>query len=135
MSSEMEKMGQVFRTKREQMHLDIRECANSLSIRRNFLQAIEEGTIHESISGIYAVGFLKQYAQFLGIEMDALLKAFPGALTGREEQYDFSYGIGTLEMRGSLGGGIKWLPNLFWALAAGSIVVLAYYFAKAIGVL
>jgi len=135
MPTEMERIGALFRKKREEMKLNLKECENSTSIRAGFLQAIEEGKINDFISGVYAVGFIKQYAQFLGFELESLIKEFPKALIARNEGHEFSYGIGTLEMRGSLGGGIKWLPNLLWALGITSIIVLAYYFAKAIGVL
>ena len=135
MSTEMERIGAMFRKKREEMHLNLKECENSTSIRVGFLQAIEEGKIGEFISGVYAIGFIKQYAQFLGIEVGELMKEYPQAFMNPGEKHDFSYGIGTLEMRGSLGGGVKWYPNLLWALGVVSIIVLAYYFAKAIGVI
>ena len=135
MPNEMERIGALFRKKREEMKLDLKECENSTSIRAGFLRAIEEGKIKEFISGVYAIGFIKQYAQFLEIEVESLVKEFPNALLSRGAKHDFSYGIGTLEMRGSLGGGVKWLPNLLWALGITSIIVLAYYFAKAIGAL
>ncbi|MEK7339558.1 MAG: hypothetical protein AABZ92_02450, partial [Verrucomicrobiota bacterium] len=48
---------------------------------------------------------------------------------------EFSYGIGTLEVRGSMGGGIKWLPNLLWVAVAAFVLVIAWYLAKFLGVL
>jgi hypothetical protein len=45
------------------------------------------------------------------------------------------YGIGTLEVRGSMGGGVKWLPNLIWASVTVVVIVGAYYLAKYLGVI
>ena len=42
---------------------------------------------------------------------------------------EFSYGIGTVEMRNSMGG-IKWVPILKWSLAITAILTSAYLFAK-----
>ncbi|MES2122974.1 MAG: hypothetical protein V4492_09435 [Chlamydiota bacterium] len=51
------------------------------------------------------------------------------------EKHEFSYGIGTLEVRGSMGGGVKWLPNLLWAGAAALVLFVAWYLAKFLGIL
>ncbi|HUD01693.1 MAG TPA: helix-turn-helix domain-containing protein, partial [Rhabdochlamydiaceae bacterium] len=51
------------------------------------------------------------------------------------EKHEFTYGIGTLEVRGSQGGGVKWFPNLLWAGLSAVVLVIAWYVAKALGVL
>jgi transcriptional regulator with XRE-family HTH domain len=135
MSDEIKRIGQMFKAKRKELQLTLKEVENSTSIRPGYLEAIEEGRINEFISGIYAVGFIKQYANFLGFDADRLIRENPGAFRMPGEKHDFSYGIGTLEMRGSMGGGIKWLPNLLWILCGTAVLFLAWYFAKLIGVL
>ncbi len=135
MATEIQKIGEMFRERREEMHLSLKEAENSTSIRVGYLRAIELGKVQEFLSGIYALGFIKQYAEFLGFDVAKIMKEHPAAFYMQQEKHDFSYGIGTLDVRGSLGGGDKWLPNLLWALAAGAAIVLAYYFSKAIGLL
>ena len=80
------------------------------------------------------LGFLRQYANFLGMDGDKVIRDNPEAFEAVSTKHDFSYGIGTLEVRGSLGGGVKWLPNLIWAAVSVGILVLAYYLAKYLGV-
>ena len=62
------KMGESFRVKREEMNLTLKEVENATSIRMNYLQAIEEGRVQQVLSSVYALGFLRQYATFLGFD-------------------------------------------------------------------
>ncbi|HEY2809814.1 MAG TPA: helix-turn-helix domain-containing protein [Rhabdochlamydiaceae bacterium] len=135
MSEELKRVGSLFKTKRKDLNLSLKEVENSTSIRSLYLEAIEEGDIDQQISSVYALGFMKQYAQFLGIDIDHLIRENPGAFRMPSEKHEFSYGIGTLEMRGSLGGGVKWLPNLLWAGGAALLLVVAWYLAKFLGIL
>lgn len=135
MTEEMKQLGEAFRSKRKELNLTLREVENTTSIRSPYLEAIEEGSIHQFISGVYALGFIKQYGVFLGFDMEEMVRENPNAFKMPSEKHEFSYGIGTLEMRGNVGGGIKWLPNLLWAGAAAVVLVIAWYLAKFLGVL
>ncbi len=135
MSEDLKRVGHILKTKRKDMNLSLKEVENSTSIRSGYLEAIEEGAIHQCISGVYAIGFMKQYANFLGIDFDTMVREMPHAFRMPQEKHEFDYGIGTLEVRGSLGGGIKWFPNLLWALASAVVIVTAWYLAKYLGVL
>lgn len=135
MNEELKVLGQKFKKKREEMSLSLKEVENSTSIRSAFLQAIEEGNIADFIAGVYALGFIKQYAGFLGFDIEKMMEEYPEAFQMRGQLYEFNYGIGTLEMRSSLSGGIKWLPSLLWTAGAAAGIVILYYFAKAIGLL
>jgi cytoskeletal protein RodZ len=134
MSEELKRVGEIFKTKRTQMSLSLKEVENSTSIRSSYLEAIEEGQINQYISGVYALGFIKQYAQFLGLDIEGMIRDNPHAFRMPAEKHEFNYGIGTLEVRGSMGGGVKWLPNLVWAGAAVLILVAAWYLAKFLGI-
>lgn len=135
MNDESKAVGEVFKNKREELRFSLKEVENSTSIRSSYLEAIEEGCIQQLISGIYAIGFIKQYATFLGLNIDQLMREHPRAFYFQSEKHEFSYGIGTLEVRGSMGGGVKWFPNLLWAVASAILLVLAWYLAKYLGVL
>ena len=77
---------------------------------------------------------MKQYANFLGFDQDELTKDHPEIFDPKLQTHDFSYGIGTLEVRGSAGGGVKWLPNLLWATLSVGILILAYFLSKFWGI-
>jgi cytoskeletal protein RodZ len=130
---EMKRLGDVLRAKRKEMNLSLKEVENATSIRSSYIDAIEEGRIHQQISGIYAQGFMKQYAAFLGMDVDQLSRENPGAFRLAGEKHDFAYGIGTLEVRGQMGGGVKWLPSLIWAGVSAVVLVAAWFLAKFLG--
>ena len=135
MSEELKRVGSLFRAKRNELNLSLKEVENSTSIRSSYLEAIEEGQIHDYISGIYALGFMKQYGLFLGVDIEEMIRDNPATFRMPAEKHEFNYGIGTLEVRGSMGGGVKWLPNLLWAGAVALILVAAWYLAKTLGLI
>lgn len=133
MLEDSKKMGELFRKKREEMNLSLKEVENATSIRMLYLQAIEEGRIHQFLSTVYSLGFIRQYSGFLGFEQEKLIKEFPYAFRLPQEKQEFSYGIGTLEARGSPHGGVRWLPNLLWGSAILTLAIGAWYFGKLVG--
>jgi len=135
MTEELRKVGEILRLKRQEKGLSLKEVENATSVRQPFLVAIEEGSITDHLANIYAQGFLKQYAIFLGFDMEKLVKEHPSAFRLPAEKHDFSYGIGTLEMRGSHNGGIKWLPNLLWAGLSAVLLTAAWFLVKFLGIL
>jgi len=134
MSEEMRELGALLKAKRAELRLSHKEIENGTSIRTGYLEAIEEGKIDQFVSGIYAQGFTKQYAAFLGFDPGELLKTYPSAFHVPSEKHEFSYGIGTLEARNNMGGGIKWVPNLLWSAVILVVLLLAWYLAKALGI-
>ncbi len=135
MNEEMCRVGSLFRQRRTELNLSLKEIENATSIRSGYLEAIEEGKIGELVSSIYALGFIKSYGTFLGIDMEVLMSQYPQAFRLPATRQEFAFGIGTLETRGNASGGVKWLPSLLWGSLAALAVLLAYFLAKAIGLL
>ena len=129
MKEKMKQVGETLKHRRNEMNLSLKEAENATSIRLTYLQAIEEGEMNKLISPVYAQGFIKQYASFLGIDGDQIVKDFP-EIFYRPENQDFAYGIGTLEMRGNPSAGVKWFPNSIWGIAFLVVLVAAWYFAR-----
>ena len=127
------RMGESFRKKREEMNLSLKEVENATSIRMMYIQAIEEGRVQQFLSNVYALGFIRQYASFLGYDQEKLGKDFPEALRMQAEEQEFAYGIGTMEARGSPQGGMRFLPNLAWGVGIVAVIGIAWYFGKLIG--
>lgn len=134
MKEDMKRIGDKLKQRRKEMNLSLKEAENATSIRINYLQSIEDGDMSKLISPVYAQGFLKQYAAFLGLDGENIIRENPEVFN-RHELQEFSYGIGTLEMRGNPGAGVKWLPNAMWIAAIGVILLAAWGFAKFLGVL
>ena len=134
MNEDIKRVGALFKAKRKELHLSLKEVENSTSIRSSYLEGIEDGSINEFISSVYALGFMKQYALFLGMDIEKMMQEHPMAFKMPSEKHEFSYGIGTLEVRGSMGGGVKWFPNAIWILAFLLVAGCAWYFAVFLGV-
>lgn len=135
MSEDVKKLGDLFKTKRKELNLSLKEVENATSIRISHLESIEEGKEDEFLSPVYMLGFMRQYATFLGMDGEKMIRNHPEAQRLGKRSHDFAYGIGTLEKRGSMSGGVKWLPNLVWAAVSVVVIVGAYFFAKYLGVL
>lgn len=131
---QMQVIGEMLRKKRKEMNLSLREAENATSIRVSYLQSLEEGDTTKLISPVYAQGFFKQYAIFLGLDGDHIIREYP-KLFNRHEDHEFAYGIGTLEVRGHPGAGVKWFPNAMWFAAFVIVLVSAWFFARYLGVL
>lgn len=125
----LKEVGDNLGKRRKELNLSLREVENGTSIRMSYLQAIEEGQMDKLISPVYAQGFVKQYANFLGMDGETLAREHADVFSKRESQ-EFAYGIGTLEMRGTPGSNVKWVPNTLMFVAFILLFLAAWYFAK-----
>lgn len=136
MTGSLEKIGDNFRQKRQEMNLSLKEVENATSIRMSYLQAIEHGDMQQLISPVYAQGFVKQYAIYLGLDGDRIIESHP-EIFNKPENQTFDYGIGTLETRGgalgSQGGGGS--LNLVWGGGFVGVLLVAWGLARYLGVL
>jgi cytoskeleton protein RodZ len=78
-------IGAMLRAAREASGQDIREAARDLRIRHEYLSALENGDF-EALPGMtYAIGYVRSYAQLLGLDVErsvALFKAEARDLSG-----------------------------------------------------
>lgn len=122
-------IGELLKQKRLERNVSLKEAENATSIRMSYLQFLENGELNKIISPVYAQGFMKQYASFLGVDGDEIVRNNPEIFIFQQSQ-DFAYGIGTLEVRDNPGAGVKWLPNAMWVGAFFLLLILAWYFGR-----
>jgi len=72
-------IGERLRNAREAKGLSLRAVADLTRIRSIYLQALEEEQFGELPGAVYARGFLRTYADALGLDADRLMDAYPGA--------------------------------------------------------
>lgn len=137
MHQELIQLGSIIKNRREERGISLKEVENATSIRFGYLQAIEEGHLGKLISPIYAQGFITKYALFLELDPDKLLEEHPYVMQilneKSPEMQDFTLGIGTLEVRGSPGGEVKWLPNLVWVGLSVVAILVGWFLARYMG--
>lgn len=69
-------IGERLKQKRSDMGLTVAQVSDSIKIRRKYIEALESGDFDMFSSPIYARGFLKNYAEFLGIDTDKALALY-----------------------------------------------------------
>ena len=75
----------VFRRERIVRMRNLSEIAEKLKIREFYLQAIEDGAFEDLPTGTYAVGFVRAYADFLGLDSDEIVERFRNEVDDLEE--------------------------------------------------
>jgi cytoskeletal protein RodZ len=131
MTQELKSFGKQFSDRRQELQLSLKEAESATSIRISYLEAIEAGQIEKLISPIYAQGFSRQYAIFLGLDGDRIISD-NAELFNKPPLQEFSYGIGTLETRGSPGRDVKWLPNFLWIVAFFILILSGFFVMKSL---
>ena len=69
-------VGRYLKTEREAQGQDLPQVAEMLRIHRSYLQAIEEGEIEQLPGPTYAVGFVRTYAEHLGLDGNKVAERF-----------------------------------------------------------
>jgi cytoskeletal protein RodZ len=63
----MRKISDILKEEREKKGYTIQEVEEQTKIKKDFIRAIEDGRFYDLPSEAYALGFVKNYAEFLGI--------------------------------------------------------------------
>lgn len=127
----LKRIGNFLKARREKLGADLQDVQTATSIQISFLQAIEEGNIETLISGAYARGFIKQYAAFLGIDGERVLRESSASFG--QSQGDFQYGIGSVERRKTIGSSSRLFNRIIVAAAIITIGALLWQFLKNFG--
>lgn len=127
--TEGQNFGQYFKQRREERGLSLKEVENATSIRSTYLEAIEQGRFHQVISPVYAKGFVRQYANFLGIDGDRFIEEYSHLFGKKVEKMDDSLSIGTLEQRNPQNTA-RLFPGAAMTVLAVAILVAAWLLAS-----
>ena len=68
--------GDELRQRREALRLDLADVAAALRIKPAYLMALEAGCLEELPGAIYAIGFIRAYADHLGLDNGEMLRRF-----------------------------------------------------------
>ncbi len=118
--------GQQLRSAREARTLTLRQAAEQTKIHPSILESLEEGRLEQRLSPVYVKSFLRQYAQFLGLDPSEAVAAY--GQDRLEPQQDVSQVIG--QPRAQMD--IEWLPGLVFclkiALIGVAVLACGWYF-------
>ena len=66
-------LGRLLRTSREERHIDLDAVVKATKVRRHYLEALENEDWETLPSQVFVKGFLRSYAEFLGLDKDMVL--------------------------------------------------------------
>lgn len=69
-------VGEVLRAERERRQLTIHDIEEATSIRALYIESIENGNYDKLPGDVYTKGFIKNYATFLNLDAESLVKQF-----------------------------------------------------------
>lgn len=72
----MENSFEKLKLTREEQNLSLEDVSNKLLIRSKYLNAIESGNFSELPERVYAIGFIKNYANFLGLNASEFISEY-----------------------------------------------------------
>jgi cytoskeleton protein RodZ len=121
----MPALGDRFRAAREARGLSLSEVSEEIRIRSVYLAAIEEENWKAIGAAVYARGFLRTYARFLGLDPEEVVGAFNRSVRPSEEPPSEPLPRRTdrSSQRGSL---------MVWIAASVAVVLVAYVFYNAL---
>ncbi len=69
-------IGDIFQERRRRDVLSLEDAATKLRIQTKYLKALEQGKYKELPADVYIRGFIKSYAEYLGLDSEAMLKLY-----------------------------------------------------------
>ena len=83
--SPLDSVGQDLRAARLRRGDEIAAVSRALKIRKDHLEALEEDRVEDLPGRTYALGFVRSYAQYLGLDANELAERYKHDMTGRSD--------------------------------------------------
>ena len=115
----MRLIGGLLQERREDLGLELDEVGAMLKIRPAYLAALEQGRLNDLPGPAYAIGFVRAYAEFLGLDSEQVLVRFKAEAAGATARPDLALPVPLGER--SLPGGAMVLVALILALCGYGI--------------
>jgi cytoskeleton protein RodZ len=106
--------GDLLRQQREALGLDLRDVADALKIKPNYLAALEAGRPDLLPGPTYAIGFVRAYAEHLHLDGNEMLRRFKAESAALDAKPDLAFPMPLGER--SMPGGSTLLVALILAL-------------------
>lgn len=82
----LERIGDMLKREREKRGEDVRSVADYLRIRRGFLEALENNRYDQLPADAYVIGFLRSYANYLGLDGQDAIDRYRKEMAGRRKK-------------------------------------------------
>jgi cytoskeleton protein RodZ len=118
----LESVGQDLRQAREKKGESLEQVARVLKIRKDLLQALEENNLESLPGRAYVIGFVRSYADYLGLDAEQCVDRLKAEIAGRGDAKEPSVSLSRPTETRMSHGGIIFAAVLFIVL-----VYSAYY--------
>jgi len=112
-------VGALLKASRLRIGNDLRHIANILKIRYVYLEAIEDGRFEDLPGHTYSMGFVRAYAEHLGLDSDEVIRRFKNQVVDDHPEPSLDFPEPIPEM-GIPGGAIIFIGILVAAVAYGA---------------
>lgn len=126
-STPLDSVGADLRAARLRLGEEQDAIAKKLRIRRDHVEAIEEGHTNRLPGKTYAIGFVRSYAEYLGLDANDCVRRFKAEIQGRTDIPDLTFPEVTQDTKVAQG---SWIIIVFLAIVG---VIGAYYLATSAG--
>lgn len=85
------RIGDLLRSRRLSRDVELQDVAAALRIRRPYLQAIEDGDLSQLPGATYAIGFVRAYSDYLGLDASETVDRFKAESAALEERTELVF--------------------------------------------
>ena len=103
-------VGEILRRTRVHYGQTLEQVEVVLRIRASQLEALEQGDVSKLPGRVYAIGFVRSYSEYLGLDGDKMVHLFKEQSVGKQKKPDLSFPVPASESK---------VPNL--AIIGGSV--------------
>lgn len=107
-------VGEILRRTRVHYGQSLEQVEVVLRIRASQLEALEQGDISKLPGRVYAIGFVRSYSEYLGLDGDKMVHLFKEQSVGKQKKPDLSFPVPASESK---------VPNI--AIIGGSLFGVA----------
>ena len=112
----MPSFGETLRRERELRQISLREISEATKINLRYLEALERDDFRHLPGGVFNKGFVRAFAQFIGIDGDAMVMAY---LDEERSQEARSPAVSTEPPPATAPAGVRW-----WVATLIAVLVL-----------
>lgn len=120
-------VGEILRRTRVHYNQTLQDVANFMRIRAGQLEAIESGNIDQLPGRVYAIGYVRTYSEYLGLDGEKMVQLFKQQSIGKASRPELHFPVAASESKA---------PNffvIFASLAALALVVSVWVAMNAAG--
>jgi cytoskeleton protein RodZ len=89
----LDTVGQDLRKARQRKGEDLAQISAALKIRKGYLDALEQSNLEELPGRVYAIGFVRSYADYLGLDAEQCVERLKIEIAGRDEEKEAKVSI------------------------------------------